>query len=127
MTEKEPREAEIESLLRRSMAAPVPSLPPDFDQRLMRQVRRSSSSLDRYDRLLLSGYGLNFGGDVCGGDAWSRARMGVFYSGDDTWVTRRAADRTVGVAGKPSNNAAQSRVDLTNRAIRARHDYLSPS
>jgi len=53
MTEKEPREAEIESLLRRSMAAPVPSLPPDFDQRLMRQVRRSSSSLDRYDRLLL--------------------------------------------------------------------------
>ena len=42
----EPREAEIDSLLRRSMAAPVPSLPPDFDQRLMRKVRRGSQPLD---------------------------------------------------------------------------------
>jgi len=29
----DPREAGIDSLLRRSMAAPVPILPPDFDQR----------------------------------------------------------------------------------------------
>ncbi|MGA7409061.1 MAG: hypothetical protein WBW33_01170 [Bryobacteraceae bacterium] len=56
MTEMEPREAGIDSLLRRSMAAPVPSLPPDFDQGLMRDVRRSSQPLDRYRRLLLTGY-----------------------------------------------------------------------
>jgi hypothetical protein len=48
----------MDSLLRRSMAAPVPSLPPDFDQRLMREVRRSSEPLNRYGRILLAGYGL---------------------------------------------------------------------
>ena len=58
MTEMEPRDAAIESLLRRSMAAPIPSLPPDFDQRLMRELRRSSQPLDRYRRILLTGYGL---------------------------------------------------------------------
>jgi hypothetical protein len=54
----EPHEAEIDSLLRRSMARPVPSLLPDFDQRLMRELRRSSQPLDRYRRILLTGYGL---------------------------------------------------------------------
>jgi hypothetical protein len=54
----EPREAEIDSLLRRSMAAPVPRLPLDFDERLMREVRRSSQPLDRYRRIPLTGYGL---------------------------------------------------------------------
>jgi len=54
----EPRDAKIDRLLRRSMAAPVPSLPPDFEQRLMREVRRSSEPLDRYGRILLTGYGL---------------------------------------------------------------------
>ena len=58
MSEMEPREAGIDSLLRRSMAAPVPSLPPDFDQRLMREVGRRSQPLDRYRRILLAGYGL---------------------------------------------------------------------
>ena len=58
MTEMEPREAGIDSLLRRSLAAPVPSLSPDFDQRLMREVRRGSQPLDRYGRILLAGYGL---------------------------------------------------------------------
>jgi hypothetical protein len=58
VTEMEPRDAEIDSLLRRSMAAPVPSLPPDFDQRLMCEVRRGSQPLDRYRRILLTGYGL---------------------------------------------------------------------
>jgi hypothetical protein len=58
VSEKEPREAGIDILLRRSMAAPVPSLPPDFDQRLMREVGRGSRPLDRYRRLLLTGYGL---------------------------------------------------------------------
>ena len=58
MSEMEPREAGIDSLLRRSMAAPVPSLPPDFDQRLMREVSRGSQPRDRYRRTLLIGYGL---------------------------------------------------------------------
>ena len=58
MTEMEPREAGIDSLLRRSMAAPVPSLPPDFDQRMTRELRRGSRRLDRYRRILLTGYGL---------------------------------------------------------------------
>src|ERR1035441_7072836 len=54
----EPHEARIDSLLRRSMAAPVPALPIYFAQRLMREVRRSSQPLDRYRRILLTGYGL---------------------------------------------------------------------
>jgi hypothetical protein len=58
VTEMEPREAEIDSLLRRSLAAPSPSLPPDFDQRLLRELRRSSQTLDRYRQILLTGYGL---------------------------------------------------------------------
>jgi hypothetical protein len=56
--EREPREAGIDSLLRRSMAAPIPSLPPDFDQRLMRQARPSSQPLAQSRRMLLTGYGL---------------------------------------------------------------------
>ena len=54
----EPREAGIDSLLRRSMAAPVPSLPPDFERRLMRRLARRSQPLDRYSRMLFAGYGL---------------------------------------------------------------------
>jgi uncharacterized membrane protein YdbT with pleckstrin-like domain len=48
----------MDSLLRRSLAAPVPSLPPDFDQRLLRQVHRSSQPLHRYRQILLTGYGV---------------------------------------------------------------------
>jgi hypothetical protein len=58
VTEMEPREAGIDSLLRRSMAAPVPNLPPDFDQRLLRELRRGPRVLDRRHRILLAGYGL---------------------------------------------------------------------
>jgi len=58
VTEMEPRETRIDSLLRRSMAAPIPSLPQDFDQRLMRELRRSSQPLDRYRWIVLTGYGL---------------------------------------------------------------------
>jgi hypothetical protein len=54
----DPREAGIDRLLRHSMAAPVPSLPPDFDQRLQRELRQSSPVLDRYRRILLICYGL---------------------------------------------------------------------
>ena len=57
-TEMDPREAGIDNLLRSSMAAPVPSLPSDFDQRLMRQVRCTSQPLDRYRRILLTSYGV---------------------------------------------------------------------
>jgi hypothetical protein len=54
----EPRETGIDGLLRRSMAAPVPGLPPDFEERLMREMRRGSQPLDRYRRMLLAAYGL---------------------------------------------------------------------
>jgi hypothetical protein len=58
VTEMDPGAAGIDSLLRRSMAAPVPSLPPDFDQRLMRELRQSFRPLDRYRPILLTCYGL---------------------------------------------------------------------
>lgn len=48
----------IDRLLRRSMAAPVPSLPADFDRRVMQKVGRSTRPLDRYRRILVGGYGL---------------------------------------------------------------------
>jgi len=54
----EPSQAEIERLLRRTLAAPVPSLPTNFDARLLRKVRRSSQPLNRYRRVLLTGYGV---------------------------------------------------------------------
>lgn len=57
MTEMEPRE-EIDVLLRHEMAAPIPNLPKDFEQRVMRGVRRRSQPLDRWGRMLLAGYGV---------------------------------------------------------------------
>jgi hypothetical protein len=54
----DPREAEIDSLLLRSMAAPVPRLPPDFGQVLSQEVRRRSQSPHPYGRILLAGYGV---------------------------------------------------------------------
>ncbi|CAN5705207.1 hypothetical protein BH11ARM2_BH11ARM2_07040 [soil metagenome] len=58
MNEMEPRETEIDSLLRRSMAAPVPSLSPGFDRRVVEEVARRSQAFDGYRRVLLVGYGL---------------------------------------------------------------------
>lgn len=58
MTEMEPRDDGIDGLLRRSLAAPVPSLAPDFEQRVMREVRPGSPVRDRYRSILLTGYGL---------------------------------------------------------------------
>jgi hypothetical protein len=55
------RDGEMDALLRRSMAAPVPALPGDFERRVMRRVvegQQGSRSLDRYRRVLLAGYGL---------------------------------------------------------------------
>jgi hypothetical protein len=48
----------IDSLLRKSMSAPIPRLPQDFEQVLSREVRRRSQSSTRYGRLLLAGYGI---------------------------------------------------------------------
>src|ERR1700722_8735636 len=53
----DPREAEIDRLLRRSMAAPVPHLPSDFEQVLSREVRRGSQGFNRSGKILLAGYG----------------------------------------------------------------------
>jgi hypothetical protein len=58
VTEMEPRDDGIDNLLRRSLTAPVPSLPPEFDQRVMRELRRNSQPLDRFRQTLLIGYGL---------------------------------------------------------------------
>ena len=51
-------EVGIDRLLRRSMAVPIPILSKDFDQRLMREVRRDSRPLDQYRRILFAGYGV---------------------------------------------------------------------
>jgi hypothetical protein len=56
LTQMEPRHAAMDSLLRRATAAPVPSLPPDFGQRVLRELHRSSQPEDRYRRILLTGY-----------------------------------------------------------------------
>lgn len=58
MIEMDLQQVAIDNLLRRSMAAPIPSLPQDFDQRVMGELRRGSELSDRYSRILLSGYGL---------------------------------------------------------------------
>jgi hypothetical protein len=55
--EMDARDAEMDRLLRRSMAAPVPRLSPDFEQMLSREVRQRSSGCDRYGGILLAGYG----------------------------------------------------------------------
>jgi hypothetical protein len=58
MSEMDPREAEIDSLLRQSMAAPIPRLPPDFNQILSREMPRRSQPPNQYGRILLAGYGV---------------------------------------------------------------------
>ncbi len=58
MTELDPHETGIDNLLRRSMSAPAPTLPPNFDQRVMRELSQGSRRLDRYRTILLACYGL---------------------------------------------------------------------
>jgi hypothetical protein len=58
VSEMEPDDAGIDALLRHSMDAPVPRLPSDFEQRVMRAVTHESANLDRYGRMVLTGYGL---------------------------------------------------------------------
>ena len=57
MSDMDQREAEMDSLLRRSMATPVPRLSPDFHQVLSRELRRRSQPPNQFGRILLAGYG----------------------------------------------------------------------
>lgn len=50
------QEAETDSLLRRSLSAPIPGLSLGFDERLSRELRRGSQPLNRSGRMLLAGY-----------------------------------------------------------------------
>jgi hypothetical protein len=49
---------EMDSLLRRSMAAPVPRLSPEFAGRLSRELRRRSAPPKHFSRILFAGYGV---------------------------------------------------------------------
>ena len=57
MSDMDPREAEMDSLLRRSLAAPVPRLSPDFHQALSRELHRRSQPPSQLGRIVLAGYG----------------------------------------------------------------------
>jgi hypothetical protein len=46
----------MDRLLRTSLAAPIPTLPPNFDQRVLREVNRSAQPLNPYARNLLVAY-----------------------------------------------------------------------
>lgn len=54
----------MDRLLRRSMSVPIPSLPPDFDQRLMRELNRNPRELDRSRMVILTVYSVVSAG-VC--------------------------------------------------------------
>jgi len=56
MSDMDPRNAEIDRLLRRSMAAPVPALSPDFHQVLSRELRRRSQPPNSFGPILLASY-----------------------------------------------------------------------
>ena len=58
MTEMDPSQSGIDRLMRNSMAATVPALAPDFDQRLMRNLTQNSHALARYRQILLITYGV---------------------------------------------------------------------
>jgi hypothetical protein len=58
MSDLDPREAEMDNLLRRTMSAPVPRLSPAFHQILSRGLRRRSQPPTQYGRILLAGYGV---------------------------------------------------------------------
>jgi hypothetical protein len=57
MPDMDPRQAEMDSLLRRSLTAPVPQLSLDFHQALSRELRRRSQSPGQFGRIMLAGYG----------------------------------------------------------------------
>jgi hypothetical protein len=60
----EPRNTEeaedfgMDRLLRQSLSAPVPTLPPDFDRRLLRKVNHTTKAHHLYRRIVFIGYGV---------------------------------------------------------------------
>ena len=56
MTEMEPHDAEMDRLLLRSLRAPVPSLPSNFDRRFLRSANRDSELIKRYRWMLFAAY-----------------------------------------------------------------------
>jgi len=58
MSDMDPREFEIDHLLQRSMAAPVPDLSQDFEQRLADEIQRRSQPIGPRGRIVLIGYGM---------------------------------------------------------------------
>ncbi len=57
MSEMDPRQAEMDQLLRRSLSAPVPRLSSNFEQALSRELRRRARPSKRVSRMLLASYG----------------------------------------------------------------------
>jgi len=58
VTEIDPHQNKIDSTLRHAMAASIPSLPSDFERRVLRHVRSSSKARSSYRQTLLIGYAL---------------------------------------------------------------------
>ena len=56
MTEMEPHDEEMDRLLLRSMRAPVPTLPTNFDRRVLRAARHNSDVKERYRWILFAVY-----------------------------------------------------------------------
>lgn len=56
MSDPDPRDARMDDLLRRSMAAPVPRPSPDLEKRVSRAVRRRARPSLTLTRNLLVGY-----------------------------------------------------------------------
>ena len=56
MTEMDPHDEEMDRFLLRSMKAPVPALPSNFDKRVLRAVNRNSDLVERYRRILFIAY-----------------------------------------------------------------------
>lgn len=52
----DPRQAEMDDFLRRSLSAPVPRLSPDFHQVLSRKLLRRSQPPSRFAQILLAAY-----------------------------------------------------------------------
>ncbi len=56
MSDPEPRDLEMDALLRRSMAAPIPRPSPDLQRRVSRALRRRALPSRTATRTLLAGY-----------------------------------------------------------------------
>ena len=75
MSDMDPRDAEIDRLLRRSMAAPVPALSPDFHQVLSRELRLKIPTAQFLWPDFARQLRCRIGGDLHGCDARPGARL----------------------------------------------------